>query len=215
MKKPQNKSWALIAIISTTISILSLGYWSHKLFSRNPQNLSTPSAVEIPQKKLALPVHISVGNLVDIPIESFLVEDDSLPVSDIKATFTLNSSKPGEAGNTIIYGHNSNQIFGRMRLLKGGERVVITTDDDQQHEYYVVDVQEYSLDQIDPLHPTNEEILTLYTCAGFFDSKRLVVQAVPRAPSTKKLEDFQPLVTSLFINTSNHPAPSLHQFTLN
>ncbi len=215
MKKTQSKSWALIAIISTATSTLSLGYWSHKLFSTNPQNLGAPAIVEITQKSLALPVHISIENLIDIPIESFLVEDGSQPVSDTKATFTLDSSRPGEVGNTIIYGHNSNQIFGKMRLLKGGERIVVTTEDDQKHEYYVADIQEYNLEEVGPLHPTNEEILTLYTCAGFFDSKRLVVRAIPVASPVKPLEEFPPLVTPLFLNTSNHPLPSLQQLTLN
>ncbi|HNQ16638.1 MAG TPA: sortase [Candidatus Woesebacteria bacterium] len=89
------------------------------------------------------------------------------------------SAYPGEAGNAIVYGHNTSNIFGSLKLLKINDLIEVTTLDGTTRNYQVFDVTTVPPDENGYLFPTNREQLTIYTCAGFLDKDRLIVRAVP------------------------------------
>ena len=45
------------------------------------------------------------------------------------------------------------------------------------YEYEIKEIKEVLPSQTETIAPTKEETLTLYTCSGFSDSKRLIVIA--------------------------------------
>lgn len=155
----------------------SQGYYFHKNSTVESVEASQPAVVEVTYSEPRL-ITIS-GFINNLPIQSGTYFDGEWTVSDDTASYLIQSALPGEAGNTIIYGHNLPSIFGPLQQLKGGEKIVITTAAGDQHTYTVTEVLEVTLDQVEYLAPTQEEILTLYTCAGWLDTKRLVVRAHP------------------------------------
>lgn len=129
----------------------------------------------------ASPTHIFIENQINVNVESFhLAEGKEWVVSDTQATYLADSARPGQAGNIILYGHNKRSIFGNLRNLKGGEEIVLTTEDGVEHRYKVILIKEVSPSNTTFLLPTRQETLTVYTCTGFFDTRRFIVRAVPQ-----------------------------------
>lgn len=99
--------------------------------------------------------------------------------SDTNATHLSSSARPGENGNIVVYGHNRETIFRKLHSAKNGQIVRIKTSNGLQYEYEITSIQRIKPDQIEVVLPTEYEILTIYTCIGFLDSERLVIQAKP------------------------------------
>ncbi len=126
------------------------------------------------------PVKIAIQwFLIDVPIEEEVYREGQWTISETRASHLADSANPGEAGNIIIYGHNKREIMGNIRALKGSEIIHITTEDGKESRYHITHIQEVEPTQTKFLQPTTKETLTLYTCSGFLDKKRFVVQAEP------------------------------------
>jgi len=129
------------------------------------------------------PVKIAIQwFLVDVPIEEEVYKEGQWSVSETEASHLADSANPGESGNIIIYGHNKREIMGNIRALKGGEIIHLSTEDGVDHHYHITHMKEVEPTQTEFLQPTDHEVLTLYTCSGFWDKKRFVVQAEPIVP---------------------------------
>jgi len=126
-----------------------------------------------------IPTHIFIQWFVDVPISEQVLDNDNWTISETEASYLRQSARPGENGNIIIYGHNKRSIMGNIRALKGNEIISITTKNGEVRKYQVSLVKEVDPDQTEYLLPTTEETLTLYTCSGFLDKKRFIVQAKP------------------------------------
>lgn len=132
------------------------------------------------QPKFApLPVHIFIPWNTNADIEPMAFSAGNWQVSDTKVTYLLGSARPGEAGNIILYGHNKREILGNIRVLVGGEKITLTTADNKQHVYVVDYAKQVSPSDVTLLGSTNTETLTMYTCAGIWDSQRYIVRAIP------------------------------------
>jgi LPXTG-site transpeptidase (sortase) family protein len=96
-------------------------------------------------------------------------------ISSTNPHYALVSAKANsKQGNTIIYGHNTKQVFANLTNLTAKQKVVLTTDNNQKFTY------EYLKSEI--IHPTDTTIfdnqgapqLLLLTCNGFFNENRKV-----------------------------------------
>ena len=128
-------------------------------------------------KRLPVPIKLLVPGLVNIDLEEARLADDVWEISEKKATHLEQSANPGESGNIIIYGHNKPSILGNIRRMKQGDRVFLTAADGMVHHYQVFQAIEVDPTQMELLAPTEAEVLTLYTCSGWLDRKRWIVQA--------------------------------------
>jgi LPXTG-site transpeptidase (sortase) family protein len=126
-----------------------------------------------------IPTHIFIQWFVDTGIEQQIYVDNKWTISPDVASFLAQSAQPGTAGNTIIYGHNTRSILGNIRALKGSEQIELTLSDGSKKMYQVESLHEVSPTDTQLLRPTDSEVLTIYTCSGFMDSRRFVVRAVP------------------------------------
>jgi sortase (surface protein transpeptidase) len=132
-----------------------------------------------PQKQEVIPVHIEIPWFVDVPIDEEIYDNGNWTISENNASYLSQSARPGENGNVIIYGHNKREILGNIRALKGGETITLTLSDGSTRDYVVDFLKEVSPTEVQYLHPTDTETLTIYTCSGWLDSKRFIVQAKP------------------------------------
>jgi len=89
----------------------------------------------------------------------------------------LDSPIPGRIGNSIFYGHNWTSLLGNLVNAKPGQEISIAFGSGEIERFKISYVQVVKPSQTDILNQTNDRRITLYTCTGFLDSKRLVVVA--------------------------------------
>lgn len=86
------------------------------------------------------------------------------------------SGLPGEPGNQVIFAHARRGLFLPLREVKIGTKVYVLSRE-KWYQYEVKEIKQVLPTQVEVIAPTQDETLTLYTCSGFTDSKRLIVVA--------------------------------------
>jgi LPXTG-site transpeptidase (sortase) family protein len=81
-------------------------------------------------------------------------------------------------GNIVLYAHNRKDLFGPIVKLEKG-RLIILNSNNLQQKYEVIEAFEASPTDIHLIQNQDENLLTMYTCSGWFDSKRFFVIAKP------------------------------------
>jgi len=98
--------------------------------------------------------------------------------SETTASHGLGSKNPGESGNIVIFAHAREGLFLDIRGIEKDSVVYVLTKD-KWHRYKVTETSEVLPTETRVVAPTESEELTLFTCSGFFDEKRLIVKALP------------------------------------
>lgn len=125
-----------------------------------------------------LPKNISIPTLsLQLPVEPTLIKDSTWPTSQTGVSFLENSGKLGSAGNLIFYGHNWKNLLGSLHKVKVGENIVLHGQNGQDFTYTISHIATVAPTDVSILADTSDERITLYTCIGFLDQKRLVVVA--------------------------------------
>jgi sortase A len=114
---------------------------------------------------------------IDLSVSPAKAKEEIWEISENGASYLLGSGIPGRKGNVVIYGHNRKNLFGPIRWLKNGDEIIIKNGKGEEFAYKVRETKIVSPENIEVLAPTEEPVLTLYTCTGVFDSRRFVVVA--------------------------------------
>ncbi len=127
----------------------------------------------------SFPAKITISSLnLNLPVEPTLLKNDGTwPTSQVGVSFLKDSGSMGTPGNLIFYGHNWKNLLGNLKQVKIKDSIVLTDAKGKSFIYSVAYIAQ--VDQFDTsiLADTKDERLTLYTCIGFMDQKRLVVVA--------------------------------------
>jgi LPXTG-site transpeptidase (sortase) family protein len=127
----------------------------------------------------SLPKRIIIPSLqIDIPIKLSPVENGYWVVWEKEAGFGQGGAAPGEAGNTVIFAHSTPDLFGPLKDINIGSNIYILGQD-KYYEYSVVEIKTVMPHEVQVVSPTEDERLTLYTCSGVLDQKRLIVISKP------------------------------------
>src|SRR3989344_5494471 len=146
-------------------------------FDKEPVKVEGLSSADLDEAKI--PRRIIIPFLsVDLDIKKSEIVNGFWEVFDDSAAWGVGSGLPGEIGNQIIFAHAKEDLFLPLRSIKPGMKAYILTESDW-HEYEVKDIKEVYPNQLEVIAPTEDENLTLYTCSGFADSRRLIVVAKP------------------------------------
>jgi LPXTG-site transpeptidase (sortase) family protein len=152
------------------------GYYLKRIL--NFSNIKGYDSQEIRQSPL--PVQITIPNLnINLEIKETNINNGYWEVTDDYANHLSISARPEENGNIVIYAHNKAKLFGKLRYLKRGNKIIIRTTDNSKYEYLVKDIKEVLPTDTFDVQSKNYKTLTLFTCIGFMDNKRLVIQADP------------------------------------
>ncbi|MFH0943529.1 MAG: sortase [Candidatus Beckwithbacteria bacterium] len=116
---------------------------------------------------------------LDLAVEPAVVNDGSWEISDSGVSHWASSANPGDKGNIVIYGHNKLNLFGPIRWLNVGDEIKLIDVNGIDHIYQIAETVTVKTNQIEYIQPKNEEVLTLYTCSGFFDKDRYLVISRP------------------------------------
>ena len=136
------------------------------------------SQVVKPYKTVEKPMFINIApNIENISVRAGKFENGSWELSDDDALFLESGGVLGENGNVVIYGHNSKKIFGNLKDIKKNQVIEIKGNLGDTYKYNIESIKVVSLNDVSILNqPTNLKQITVYTCTGLFDEKRLVIQ---------------------------------------
>jgi LPXTG-site transpeptidase (sortase) family protein len=182
MSSPKNRKIFLLFSTMLGLLLIVVGevtlYYQRRILSFTSNPYAKIQSVARPE---LLPKKITIPDLkIDLPIEEGVIAGGIWEISPKNATHLDTSSSPTLSGNIVIYGHNKRVIFGSLAFAKKGMLIDLLLANGQRREYKIVDVLQVDPSDVAVVAPTTtQEILTVYTCTGFLDSKRLVVKALP------------------------------------
>lgn len=129
------------------------------------QFLPKPTKLYIP--KIAKILYVSDGYVVD----------NRWAISETGVSYLISSALPGQTGNSVIYGHNRQEILGNLPQVTAGDPVFVVLTSGDFVKYAVFETKVIEPTQVDILNQSADSRLTIYTCSGFLDTARFVVIA--------------------------------------
>lgn len=147
--------------------------------SNNPITIDKAflSQVSKKEKEKEPPVKITIPVLsIDLPVKKAKIVNGYWELFDDAAGWGEGSAYPDEAGNQVVFAHAREGLFLPLKKIKKGQKIVIYTKD-KWYEYNVEEIKEVLPNQVEVIAPTADEQLTLFTCSGFSDNKRLIIVA--------------------------------------
>lgn len=155
------------------------------------------------QESENIPTNIVIPALsIDLEVKKSKIIGGFWEVFPDTAGWGEGSGLPGENGNQVIFAHAREGLFLPLKKVSLGMRIYVMNesevslstlppnvasafqDNGQEnirtsswYTYEVVEIKEVYPNQTEVIEPTDDETLTLYTCSGFADSKRLIVVA--------------------------------------
>lgn len=189
LQEPRNaffsRGFVLAAVMIFGLQLCLASGWYYLYHQTILSFKTSPSIVADAHLRAAVPTEIVIKNAgINLPITQAAITDGVWQTSDTTATHLNTSARPLEGGNIVVYGHNLRKIFGNLTKVNIGDSLLLNTQDGKQIEYVVEEKSVVSPEDIAQVLPTDHEVLTVYTCTGFLDSKRLVLKAVPRRVSS-------------------------------
>lgn len=167
-----------LVLIGTSIIIGKVNFPKSKeneISESNPIEISGFNQTDYDENKLPRRVIIPSVS-IDLAIRQAEIVGGYWQVFDDSAAWGTGSAIPGENGNQVIFAHARKGLFLPLRNVRVGDTIYILTQD-KYFEYKVDQLKEVYPNQVEVISPTENETLTLYTCSGFGDSKRLIVVA--------------------------------------
>lgn len=179
-----NKEWVQrLSRIFILLGLLSLILFFILYFQRNnPKRLAFAS--DLTSGKVSsinssqTPKELLYPDLgIHLPVIPSQINNLDWEVTDQGISYLTSSPLPGDLGNSILYGHNWSNLLGNLKKAKVGQLIQVKYDDDSVKVFKVEYISEVNPTQSSILDNSNDARITLYTCSGFFDSKRFVVVA--------------------------------------
>lgn len=147
----------------------------------NPWKLSfskIPKSQNVTATTRVKPISISLPDLnIDLPIIEAEIKNNSWPTTDKGVSYLITSTEPGQVGNSIFYGHNWENILGRLSKVKPGQNIIVNLENGKNLTFKIDTVSIVSPNQTNVLDESADKRITVYTCTGFLDTKRLVAVA--------------------------------------
>lgn len=112
----------------------------------------------------------------DLNVQSAKLVNGYWEVFNDKAGWGEGTGVPGKNGNQVIFAHARDGLFGNLKYSEIGMKIYVFSKENW-YSYEITEIKEVTPDQTEVIEPSDNEMLTLYTCSGFADSKRLIVMA--------------------------------------
>lgn len=148
---------------------------SSQTFESEPVSVSGFGEQEIDPKDLPERI-ILPSQKIDLQVKESKIINGYWEVFDDVAAWGEDSGIPGSVGNQVVFAHAREGLFLPLKEAKIGEKIYIFTKE-KWFVYEIKEIKEVFPNQKEVIEPTLDETLTLYTCSGFNDSKRLIIVA--------------------------------------
>lgn len=168
----------ILIVLALAILLLPLDVFIKKEEQRKSP-IVISSELTLPKEVTNTPVKVVIPKVeIDLPIVESHIVDGYWELSENTASYGLGSGYPGSAGNTVIFAHAREGLFYNLKDVKVGD-IIYVLSKDKWFRYKINKITAVYPNQIETVQPTKNETLTLYTCTGFNDEKRLIVTALP------------------------------------
>lgn len=169
--------FSIIGLLLITGNIRVRPVQTSESFSSEPIELSGFGENEAEANKV--PERLIIPSLdIYIEVERAELVNGYWEVFEHTAGWGEGSGVPGEPGNQVIFAHAREGMFESLKKAQQDMHVLVLTDE-SWYEYKITSISEVYPGNTEFIEQTENEILTLYTCSGFQDSKRLIVVAEP------------------------------------
>lgn len=139
-------------------------------------NYSSSLPVVVPSSDI--PVRLRLPSLsLDLAVIPAYKTDSRWPTTSRGISYLASSPLPGDIGNSIFYGHNWVHILGQLKNSQINDPLIIVYSDGRTKNFSVTEVKTVGPNATEILDPAAVPQITLYTCTGFLDTRRLVVIA--------------------------------------
>lgn len=152
--------------------LLSQRYSPNKL-SFNDLSANTVSVSGQMPEKIVIP---SLN--LNLPVYPAQIKDNEWEATAKGVSYLISSPVPGEIGNSVIYGHNWSSLLGPLVRIKPGDKIEVVMDSGDKKTFVVNFTTLVDPSQTGILAASDDARITIYTCAGFLDSKRFVATAI-------------------------------------
>lgn len=144
-------------------------------FQQEPVKVEGFTQTKYDAKKLPKKIIIPLLS-IDLLVKPARIINGYWEVFPDSAAWGETSGYPGEKGNQVIFAHARPGLFLPLRSIKLESKIYVLSDE-KWYGYRVTEIKEVYPNQLEVISPTDDETLTLYTCSGFADAKRLIVVA--------------------------------------
>lgn len=176
----RNKLLAL-GFLCLTLVILYFPSFLPKPVVNNNNPIKISSSLYASKNTTNDPVRILIPKAdIDLRVIDAPIVNGYWQLSETTASYGLGSGHPGTKSNTVIFAHARQGLFYNLKDINLGDIVYIFTKD-KWYRYKVNKITAVYPNQTEVIKPTKNEVLTLYTCTGFYDEKRLIVTALPQS----------------------------------
>ena len=164
--------------LSLGIFFLGLGIL-HLVQRYNPRRLSFNMEISSGKNsKQSYPVKITIKRLdIDLPVIPSSIKKGVWETTTKGVSWLSNSPSPGSPGNSILYGHNWTNLLGPLTRIKAGDEIAVKMNNGKEVRLFVTVTATVSPSDISILYPSQKPQVTIYTCAGFLDTRRFVATA--------------------------------------
>ncbi len=144
--------------------------------TRTQQTPHLPAAVKVVIS--GKPIRIVIPDSgIDLPVDEgyYNDADHSWTLSGYHAQFAMMSTAANDSGgDTFIYGHNNNNVFGALRhnTPAAGASALLYTDNGHIFAYRFDNARSLTPDDTSVLHYNGPPKLTIQTCTGSIDEWR-------------------------------------------
>jgi LPXTG-site transpeptidase (sortase) family protein len=146
------------------------------------RSLSLPlseSFVALANSPSLWPKHISIKSIgVNVGIAPGGYKDGKWILDDNVVLYLPKSDGLGQGGNTILYAHSREKLFGNLKKISVGDVVVLGDANGKIYNYSIYSMEYIKPYQVEKIETNVKGTVTLFTCDGWFDEKRLVVKAI-------------------------------------
>ena len=136
-------------------------------------NQVTNTAITSPEK----PIKVDIGNgFIEVVESEYDSASQTLKVPEDSAAWLTTSQKLGEGGASLIYGHNSNEIFRNVVNKDDSYEINVLDASNKLHRFQKIKSEELDAKNTSILYnlKEREEDLILITCSlDYFSSKRV------------------------------------------
>lgn len=175
----------IVRMAFALIGFLLIGFSLFTLSKRNdPQKLQFENNYSVEGGNTSAPTKKSVSGIeiaaigLSLPVMPAQKTGDKWDTTSKGVSYLASTPIPGDSGNSIMYGHNWRSILGNLHHVRSGNIIKVYFSNRETKEFKVVSVSEVAPSDNSKLMPTESSTLTIYTCSGFFDQRRLVVTSV-------------------------------------
>jgi LPXTG-site transpeptidase (sortase) family protein len=175
----RNKLIGLV-LLSLALLILVFPELMPKKAIDNKNPIQINSALYLSKGTVNDPVRILIPKSnIDLKVVDAPIVNGYWELSDNTASYGLGSGHLGAKGNTVIFAHARVGLFYNLKDVQTGDIIYVFTKD-KWYQYKISKIDAVYPNQTEVIKPTKNEVLTLYTCTGFSDEKRLIVTALPQ-----------------------------------